>query len=167
MLPDSTFDLLESIAKKHGDGDFSSTTESERKVLDQVNAAIADGDVELYPMKALLAASNDWSTGLITRMGLYKNILLEGIGKGALAPENEYAWEWIAATTPKSLSMTKPSITISSPRRQSPESPSLWTLWTAFGSRRTSSRRIDAVPPRIFIYFFTLEDRTDSFRPSI
>ena len=91
MPSDSTFDLLESIAKKHGDGDFSSTTESERKVLDQVNAAIADGDVELYPMKALLTASNDWSTGLITRMGLYKNILLEGIGKGAVAPENEYA----------------------------------------------------------------------------
>lgn len=97
MLPDSTFDLLESIAKKHGDGDFSSTTESERKVLEQINAAIADGDIELYPMKALLAASNDWNTGLITRMGLYRNILLEGIGKGALAPENEYAWEWIAA----------------------------------------------------------------------
>ena len=94
MLPDSTFDLLESIAKKHGDGDFSSTTESERKVLDQVNAAIADGDVELYPMKALLAASNDWNTGLITRMGLYKNILLEGIECGALVPGNEYAWEW-------------------------------------------------------------------------
>lgn len=97
MLPDSTFDLLESIAVKHCDGDFTSTTTDERKVLDQVNAAIADGDVELYSMNALLAASNDWSTGLITRMGLYKNILLEGIGKGALAPENEYAWEWIGS----------------------------------------------------------------------
>ena len=86
MLPDSTFDLLESIAKKHGDGDFSSTTESERKVLEQINAAIADGDIELYPMKALLAASNDWNTGLITRMGLYRNILLEGIECGALVP---------------------------------------------------------------------------------
>lgn len=150
MLPDSTFDLLESIAKKHGDGDFSSTTESERKVLEQINAAIADGDIELYPMKALLAASNDWNTGLITRMGLYKNILLEGIGKGALAPENEYAWEWIAAAAtnndPKSSLMTRPFITTSSPRRQSPESPSLWTLWTASGSQRTSSRRIDVAP---------------------
>lgn len=97
MLPDSTFDLLESIAKKHGDGDFSSTTESERKVLEQINAAIADGDIELYPMKALLAASNDWNTGLITRMGLYKNILLEGIECGALVPGNEYAWEWIGS----------------------------------------------------------------------
>lgn len=97
MLPDSTFDLLESIAVKHCDGDFTSTTTDERKVLDQVNAAIADGDVELYSMNALLAASNDWSTGLITRMDLYKNILLEGIGKGALAPENEYAWEWIGS----------------------------------------------------------------------
>lgn len=97
MLPESTFDLLESIAARHRAGDFSATTSDEQKVLDQVNAAIENGDIELYPMKALLAASNDWSTGLITRMGLYKNILLEGIGKGALAPENEYAWEWIAA----------------------------------------------------------------------
>ncbi len=161
MLPDSTFDLLESIAKKHGDGDFSSTTESERKVLEQINAAIADGDIELYPMKALLAASNDWSTGLITRMGLYKNILLEGIGKGALAPENEYAWEWIAAAA-----------TNNDPEEFIDDKTLYYALlssalWTAFGSRRTSSRRIDTVPPRIFIYFFTLEDRTDSFRPSI
>lgn len=59
MLSDSIFDLFESIAVKHCDGDFTSTTTDERKVLDQVNAAIADGDVELYPMKALLAASND------------------------------------------------------------------------------------------------------------
>lgn len=97
MLSDSIFDLFESIAVKHCDGDFMSTTTDERKVLDQVNAAIADGDVELYPMKALLAASNDWNTGLITSMGLYKNILLEGIGKGALVPGNEYAWEWIGS----------------------------------------------------------------------
>lgn len=97
MLPDSTFDLLENIAAKHHDGDFTSSTTDEQKVLDQINSAIENGDIELYPMKALLAASNDWNTGLITRMGLYKNILLEGIGHGALAPGNEYAWEWIAA----------------------------------------------------------------------
>ena len=48
-------------------------------------------------MKALLAASNDWNTGLITRMGLYRNILLEGIECGALVPGNEYAWEWIGS----------------------------------------------------------------------
>lgn len=97
MLPDSTFDLLESIAGKHRDGDFTSTTADEQKVLDHISAAINDGDIKLYPMKALLAASNDWNTGIITRMGLYKNILLHGIFSGALAPENEYAWEWIGA----------------------------------------------------------------------
>ena len=148
MLPDSTFDLLESIAKKHGDGDFSSTTESERKVLEQINAAIADGDIELYPMKALLAASNDWNTGLITRMGLYKNILLEGIECGALAPGNEYAWEWIgsAATNndPEEFIDDK-TLYYDLLSSAAEESPSLWTLWTASGSRRTSSRRIDAL----------------------
>lgn len=97
MLPESVFDLLESIAEKHSAGNLSSTLEDEQKVLDQVNEAIKEGDIELYPMKALLAASNDWNTGLITRMGLYKIILLEGVEHGALAPANEYAWEWIGA----------------------------------------------------------------------
>ena len=97
MLPDSTFDLLEYIAARHIAGDFRSTTEDEQKVLDQVTFAISSGAIELYPMKALLAASNDWNTCIITRMGLYKNILLEGIDKGSLAPGNEYAWEWIGA----------------------------------------------------------------------
>lgn len=97
MLPESTFDLLESIAGKHSAGDMSSTLNDEQEVLNKVNEAIEAGDIELYPMKALLAASNDWNTGLITRMGLYKNILLEGIECGALAPGNEYAWEWIGA----------------------------------------------------------------------
>lgn len=97
MLPESTFDLLESIAGKHSAGDMSSTLNDEQEVLNKVNEAIEAGDIELYPMKALLAASNDWNTGLITRMGLYKNILLEGVKRGALSPENEYAWEWIAA----------------------------------------------------------------------
>lgn len=95
MLPESTFDLLESITGKHSAGDMSSTLNDEQEVLNKVNEAIEAGDIELYPMKALLAASNDWNTGLITRMGLYKNILQEGVERGALSPENEYAWEWI------------------------------------------------------------------------
>lgn len=97
MLPESTFDLLEGIAEKHRTGDMSSTLNDEQEVLNKVTEAIEAGDIELYPMKALLAASNDWNTGLITRMGLYKNILLEGVGHGALSPENEYAWKWIEA----------------------------------------------------------------------
>ena len=97
MLPESDFDLLESIAVKHSTGDFSSTLEDEQKLLDHINDAIDAGDIELYPMKALLAASNDWNTGIITRMGLYKNILLEGVERGTLASGNEYAWEWLGA----------------------------------------------------------------------
>lgn len=85
MLPESTFDLLESITGKHSAGDMSSTLNDEQEVLNKVNEAIEAGDIELYPMKALLAASNDWNTGLITRMGLYKNILLEGVKRGALS----------------------------------------------------------------------------------
>lgn len=97
MLPDYIFDLIDGIAERHSKGDFSSTTEDERKVLGQIDVAIDSRDIELYPMKALLASSNDWNTGLITRMGLFKIILKEGIENGSLAPENEYAWEWLGA----------------------------------------------------------------------
>ena len=64
-------------------------------MLDLLNEAINGGMVEVYPLKALLAASNNWATGLIVRRGLFQNILLEGIEKGCLAPDKEVAWEWL------------------------------------------------------------------------
>ena len=71
-------------------------TEVEQAALDVVNHMISnEGDVEMYPMKALLDASNDWSTFVITRMSHFKAILLEGIEKGCLAPQCDLAWQWL------------------------------------------------------------------------
>ncbi|MGN0232131.1 MAG: hypothetical protein ACI4A8_07970 [Muribaculaceae bacterium] len=71
-------------------------TEAEQAALDLVNHMISnEGDVEMYPMKALLDASNDWSTFVITRMSHFKAILLEGIEKGCLAPQCDLAWQWL------------------------------------------------------------------------
>ena len=71
-------------------------TEVEQAALDVVNHMISnEGDVEMYPMKALLDASNDWSTFVITRMSHFKAILLEGIEKGCLAPQCDIAWQWL------------------------------------------------------------------------
>lgn len=91
-------DLLRDIAEVHEQRQqtvYRETTKAEQCVLDLLNEAINGGMVEVYPLKALLAASNNWATGLIVRRGLFQNILLEGIEKGCLAPDKEVAWEWL------------------------------------------------------------------------
>ena len=71
------------------------TTEPEEKVLSLINQAIDDGNPVLYPLKALLMASNNWHSAKILRPGLFQDILLEGIEKGALAPDDAQGWEWL------------------------------------------------------------------------
>ena len=79
---------------------YPETTTQEQEILNLVNSLIDDGYTEAYPMKALLVASNNWSTFLFARDGFYRDILLEGIEKGCLAHDNGIAWNWmeIAAT---------------------------------------------------------------------
>jgi len=93
---DQLFDTLEQVITVHRKGDTHSTTDLEQHVLTMTDEAIKAGDAELYPMKALLTASNDWSTCIITRISIYRDILLDGIEAGALAPGNDYAWQWIS-----------------------------------------------------------------------
>lgn len=71
------------------------TTAREQHVLQAVAVLIADGNIGLYPFKALLMASNDWHTWHIVREGLFRDILLEGIEHGSLAPDDEDGWEWL------------------------------------------------------------------------
>lgn len=40
-------------------------------------------------------ASNNWHSAKILRLGLFQDILLEGIEKGALAPDDAQGWEWL------------------------------------------------------------------------
>lgn len=71
------------------------TTDMEQEVLDNLNTLIVKGHTDLYPLKALLWASNNWYTKRIVRAGMYTDILQEGIEKDALGPQNEAAWWWV------------------------------------------------------------------------
>lgn len=72
-----------------------STTDDEQRVLNLLDIGIEEGNVGLYPLKALLSACNNWYTCRILRHGLFESILLEGIEKGALAPDDAEGWEWL------------------------------------------------------------------------
>lgn len=88
-------DEILQISEIHRDEGWHNTTEREQKVLDDIETLIEGGDNELYVAKALLHGSNDWSTFLLTRPGLFQEILLEGIDNGALGPDRQTAWEWM------------------------------------------------------------------------
>lgn len=74
---------------------YPETTEREQVVINNLDKLIALERVCLYPLKALLMASNNWNHLNIVRLGLYQIILLEGIEKGALAPDDEVGWSWM------------------------------------------------------------------------
>ena len=91
--------LLMEIGKMHenlGESVACAETEgSEEKLLGNIDRLIEKGVTGLYPLKALLMASNNWYTFTIVRQGLFQDVLLEGIEKGALAPENQEGWSWL------------------------------------------------------------------------
>lgn len=92
--------LLDKIAKLHGamDPRKAGTTKAEQKVLNMLDELIYKNDrTDMYPLKALLDASNNWATGKIVRMSHFRHILLEGIDKGCLAPDQDEAWDWMEA----------------------------------------------------------------------
>ena len=62
------------------------------KLIDEL---IREGDIGLYVLKAILMASNDWSTGEFVRPSLFRQILLEGIEKGCLTPDYANDWDWL------------------------------------------------------------------------
>lgn len=77
------------------------TVDDEERVLALLDLDLELGDVGSYPLKALLSACNNWHTAKIVRLGQFQEILLEGIEKGALAPDDETGWSWmkVAAET--------------------------------------------------------------------
>lgn len=96
---DRLSDTFEDIIRKHKEGDLRSTTQEEQLVMDMIDEAIKEGDTEMYPMKALLSASNNWDTLKIVRISFFREILLEGVEAGALAPTNDFAWLWLRQAT--------------------------------------------------------------------
>lgn len=71
-----------------------------RNVVDRL-AEYCQKDCEAYPLYALTASCDDWDSFEIVRPDIFRSILLEGIGKGCLNPEADYAWEILSLAAAK------------------------------------------------------------------
>lgn len=94
--------LYERICERHsvaGGSVMPATAAAEERVLALIDNVIAAGDVGAYVIKAHLASCNNWHTGIIVRMSQFRQILLEGIDCGALAPDDDAGWEWLYAAS--------------------------------------------------------------------
>ncbi len=92
--------LYERIYERHsvaGGSVMPATAAAEERVLALIDNVIAAGDVGAYVIKAHLASCNNWYTGVIVRISQFRQILLEGIEHGALAPDDDAGWEWLYA----------------------------------------------------------------------
>ena len=93
LMIEKALGLYESVCERQAKGEDSTAMEEQTIAL--IDAAIEDGCVEAYPMKALLESANDWTRLVICRMTQFQIILREGVDKGCLAPENDLAWAWL------------------------------------------------------------------------
>ena len=106
-LEDKMYEILNKVSDYHArvspvttfETHFANTTHDETVVLKLMDELIARGDVELYVLKAILVASNNWATGEFVRPSFFRDILLEGVNKGCLSPEADEAWQWLEIAT--------------------------------------------------------------------
>lgn len=90
--------MITNIASIHEKSDspvILETADEEKKALGMLEEIINQGNVGLYPLYALLSASNNWATTVIVRISQFREILLEGIEKGCLAPDCDTGWSWL------------------------------------------------------------------------
>lgn len=88
-------DRIMAVHEKSDSSVIAETARDEQRVLALIDIEIESGDVGCYPLKALLCSCNNWYTAGIVRPGQFQEILLEGIAKGALAPDDETGWSWM------------------------------------------------------------------------
>lgn len=67
--------------------------EEKKEALALLDKSIESGEPQAYVLKALLAASDDWSTFTIVRFDLFREILLKGVDHDALSPDCTNAWQ--------------------------------------------------------------------------
>lgn len=97
---DGIMTLLGLVGDRHRREDktcYPETTGMEERLLFHLDRLIGAGDTELYVLRALLSASNNWSTFAIVRKEQFRGLLLEGIGRGCLAPDRKYDWSILGA----------------------------------------------------------------------
>lgn len=95
---DKAREMIISIGNIHNSSSspvHSETAGQEQEVLKIIEDLIDGGEIGMYPLYALLNASNNWYSGAIVRLSQFREILLEGIGKGCLAPDCSEGWEWL------------------------------------------------------------------------
>ena len=71
--------------------------ERQRNLIKLIDTQIAKGNLGLYPLKAILMTCDKWHLLTIVRENLFREILAEGIDKGALGPDDDEGWEWLRA----------------------------------------------------------------------
>lgn len=69
--------------------------ELKQETIQCLDMAIAQGMSGAYPLKALLQTSDNWVSSKIERLQEFRDILLQGVDNGALAPDNEAGWKWL------------------------------------------------------------------------
>lgn len=97
---DKIRELLGEIAEYHDRFDspaYPATAARQEQVLELVRERIDAGEYSYYPLYALLKSCDNWSRGTLVRPALFRRILLEGIDRGCLAPDNRQAWVWMGA----------------------------------------------------------------------
>lgn len=64
-------------------------------LISNLDNMISIGCNAVYPLKALLAASDNWETCKIVRFDKFRQIIKEGIDKNAFGKRSEKAWNWL------------------------------------------------------------------------
>ncbi len=71
------------------------TAEDEQLAIAVIDAHLAQGEVEYYPMKALLSSVDDWGRCFILRRKLFRDIMKEGYAKDCLCGDPPLALKWL------------------------------------------------------------------------
>lgn len=90
-------DTFDEIAKYHGSmerSEYPATTRKQILVLSLLQE-LCKRDSKWYIPLAVLSAADNWANIGLARPYIFRNLLFEGIRRGALSPENGFAWSWI------------------------------------------------------------------------
>lgn len=97
LLDDYIFEAAGDLSRVYENGDAGEAVEKELKdlLMSKVERCIGLGYADMFPLRALLAATDRWNIPEIVRPEEFRRLLLEGVEEGALAPECEIGWYWL------------------------------------------------------------------------
>lgn len=97
LLDDYIFEAAGELSRVYEDRGVGEDIEKELKdlLMSKVERCIGLGYADMFPLRALLAATDRWNIPEIVRPDEFRRLLLEGVEEGALAPECEIGWYWL------------------------------------------------------------------------